>query len=50
MIDKEKSTRVNSEALARSLGRMRDQISVYDLKGGRELKTGGSGKTITRLH
>jgi hypothetical protein len=39
----EKSTRVNSPALAKSLGRMRNQISVWDLKRSREIKTGGNG-------
>lgn len=40
----EKSTRVNSEVLARSLGRQRNQISVYDLNRGRTISTGGTGK------
>lgn len=40
---REKSNRVNSATLAKSLGRRRNQIAVYDLKGGREVNTSGSG-------
>lgn len=39
----EKSNRVNSEVLARSMGRMRNQIAVWDLGRQREIKTGGNG-------
>jgi hypothetical protein len=41
----EKSTRANSDVLARSLGRMRNQISVYDLARSRTVNTGGDGRT-----
>jgi hypothetical protein len=40
----EKSTRANSGVLAKSLGRMRNQISVYDLARSRTVNTGGNGK------
>lgn len=39
----EQSTRVSSAPLARSLGRMRNQISAWDLARSREIKTGGTG-------
>lgn len=39
----EKSNRVSSQALAKSLGRRRNQIAVWDLGKGREVNTGGSG-------
>ena len=41
----ERSTRVSPghEALAKSLGRMRNQISIWDLKRHREIRTGGTG-------
>lgn len=39
----EKSTHVNSEVLARSMGRMRNQISVYDLGRQHEIATHGNG-------
>lgn len=39
----EKSTNVKGEALARSLGRRRNQISIYDHKSGRTISTGGTG-------
>jgi hypothetical protein len=39
----EKSTRVNSAPLARSLGRRRNQIAVWNLAAGREIPTGGTG-------
>lgn len=39
----EKSTHVDSETLARSMGHMRNQISVYDLGRHREIQTGGTG-------
>jgi hypothetical protein len=40
---REKSNRVNSETLARSLSRRRNQIATYDLGRGREINTGGTG-------
>lgn len=40
---REKSQRVNSEVLARSMGRMRNQIAVWDVKRKREIHTGGTG-------
>jgi uncharacterized protein (DUF2147 family) len=41
----EKSTRASSGVLAKSLGRMRNQISVYDLANRRVIGTGGDGRT-----
>lgn len=40
---REKSNRVNSEVLAKSLSRRRNQIATYDLGRGREINTGGTG-------
>src|ERR1700722_2280187 len=42
---REKSTRVSSPVLAKSLGRMRNQISVFDLARQRTINTGGNGKS-----
>jgi hypothetical protein len=40
----EKSTRASSATLAKSMGRMRNQISVYDLANRRTIGTGGTGQ------
>lgn len=40
----EKSTRVSSGVLAKSMGRMRNQISVWDLAKNRAINTGGTGQ------
>lgn len=40
---REKSNRVNSATLAKSLGRRRNQIAVWNLGAGKEVSTGGSG-------
>lgn len=39
---------VRGAALAKSLGRMRDQIAVYDLTNRREIATGGTDKGRSR--
>ena len=40
----EKSTHVANAAQAMSLGRTRNQISIYDLANKRTIGTGGNGK------
>lgn len=40
---REKSNRVNSAVLAKSLSRRRNQIATYDLGHHREINTGGTG-------
>jgi hypothetical protein len=42
----EKSNRVTNLEQAKSLGRQRNQISIYDIERGRTIPTGGNGKTL----